>query len=161
MVDYYTLAEQLMELHVALHIIPINQELAALERGMFFALNFLMFHKRSAYPKELSRGMGVSSARVAALLNHLEKEGLIQRRPDPKDNRQVIVSLTENGIHAIRQKRKEILETVAQTLEELGPEDAQEFLRIQQKLAEKFSLQIHKGVSTENRGRKETNDSTA
>ena len=144
--DYRTLAEQLIELRTSLHLTPFSQELATLERGIFFALNFLMLHKNSAYPKDLSRGMGVSSARVAALLNHLEKEGLIRRSPDPKDSRQVIVSLTDSGVRAIRQKREEVLDIAAQTLEELGPEDAEALLRIQKKLAEKFLIRAKTAV---------------
>ena len=123
MVDYHILAERLVNLHTSLHLVPINQELSALDRGTFFALNYLMLHNHSAYPKDLSRSMGVSSARVAALLNHLEKEGFIQRRPDLKDNRQVIVSITDKGIQAICQKRERILDMIAQALESLGPED--------------------------------------
>lgn len=121
MVGYHILAERLVNLHTSLHPVPINQELSALDRGTFFALNYLMLHNHSAYPKDLSRSMGVSSARVAALLNHLEKEGFIQRRPDLKDNRQVIVSITDKGIQAICQKRERILDMIAQALESLGP----------------------------------------
>ena len=159
--DYYTLAEQLVNLHTSLHPVPINQELALLDRGMFFALNYLMLHNCSAYPKDLSRSMGVSSARVAALLNHLEKEGLIRRRPDPKDNRQVIVSLTEIGMQDIRQKRDRMLALVAQILEELGPEDAKTLLRIEQKLVEKLLLHAQKDASSNTSDRKEADFSTA
>lgn len=162
MVDYHILAERLVNLHTSLHPVPINQELTALNRGTFFALNYLMLHNHSAYPKDLSRSMGVSSARVAALLNHLEKEGFIQRRPDLKDNRQVIVSITDKGIQAICQKRERILDMIAQALESLGPEDAQKCLRIlRQKLAEKLLFQAQKEISFNTSGRKEADFSTA
>ena len=127
MVDYHILAERLVNLHTSLHPVPINQELSALDRGTFFALNYLMLHNHSAYPKDLSRSMGVSSARVASLLNHLEKEGFIQRRPDLKDNRQVIVSITDKGIQAICQKRERILDMIARALESFGPEMRKHF----------------------------------
>lgn len=120
-----------------------------------------MLHNHSAYPKDLSHSMGVSSARVAALLNHLEKEGFIQRRPDLKDNRQVIVSITDKGIQAICQKREQILDMIARALESLGPEDAQTLLRIQQKLAEKLLFQAQKEISFNTSCRKEADFSTA
>lgn len=41
MVDYHILAERLVNLHTSLHPVPINQELTALNRGTFFALNYL------------------------------------------------------------------------------------------------------------------------
>ncbi len=134
--DYLALAEQLVTLQSSLQHIPASQKLSALDHGVFFAMNYLAMHENSAYPKELSRGMAVSSARVAAMLNHLEQQGLIRRSPDPRDSRQVMVSLTEQGLALIRQKREEILCLAANALQELGPEDAQALLRIQKKLVE-------------------------
>ena len=132
--DYRLLAEQLVNLQSSLHVTPASRMLSALDRGELLALNYLVLHENAAYPKELSRGMAVSSARVAALLNHLERQGLTRRAPDPADSRQVIVSLTEAGLMEIRRKREEIIQTAMQILEELGPEDAKALLRIQEKL---------------------------
>ena len=132
--DYRLLAEQLVNLQSSLHVTPASRMLSALDRGELLALNYLVRHENAAYPKELSRGMAVSSARVAALLNHLERQGLIRRAPDPADSRQVIVSLTEAGLMEIRRKREEIIQAAMQILEELGPEDAKALLRIQEKL---------------------------
>ena len=132
--DYRLLAEQLVNLQSSLHVTPASRMLSALDWGELLALNYLVLHENAAYPKELSRGMAVSSARVAALLNHLERQGLIRRAPDPADSRQVIVSLTEAGLMEIRRKREEIIQAAMQILEELGPEDAKALLRIQEKL---------------------------
>ena len=103
--DYRALAEQLMDLHVLLHQSPAGRQLEDLDRGTSLALGYLMAHHKMAHPKELGRGMAVSSARVAALLNHLEEQGLIRRTADPDDNRQTIVSLTAAGEERIRQRR--------------------------------------------------------
>lgn len=148
MADYQALARQLIQLQLSLHQAPISRMLSDLERGTYLALNFLVLHGSSAYPKELSRGMSVSSARVAALLNHLEARGLIRRAPDPGDSRQTIVSLTEAGRQAIQRKRAEITDIVTQTLEELGPEDAEAFVRIHEKLVHNFLLRTRAGDNT-------------
>ena len=95
-----------------------------------------MAHHKMAHPKELGRGMAVSSARVAALLNHLEDQGLIRRTADPDDNRQTIVSLTAAGEERIRQRRAQAVALLAQLLERLGPEDAAAYLRLRKKLIE-------------------------
>ena len=136
--DYRILAERMVDLQTSLHQVPITQELSALDRGIFFALNYLALHGNTAYPKELSREMAVSSARIAALLNHLEEEKLIQRSPDLRDNRQIIVSLTDKGLQLIRRKREEIMNIVAETLADLGQEDAEAFLRIQERIVQNF-----------------------
>ena len=132
--DYHALAEQLMDLHVLLHQSPAGRQLEDLDRGTSLALGYLMAHHKMAHPKELGRGMAVSSARVAALLNHLEGQGLIPRPADPDDNRQTIVSLTAAGEERIRQRRAQAVALLAQLLERLGPEDAAAYLRLRKKL---------------------------
>ena len=134
--DYRALAEQLMDLHVLLHQSPAGRQLEDLDRGTSLALGYLMAHHKMAHPKELGRGMAVSSARVAALLNHLEEQGLIRRTADPDDTRQTIVSLTAAGEERIRQRRAQAVALLAQLLERLGPEDAAAYLRLRKKLIE-------------------------
>ena len=83
---------------------------------------------------DLSRRLGVSSARIAALLGRLEAKGLILRGSDPLNNRQVIVTLSPQGLEAIQAFRDRVLRAAAQMLAALGPEDAREFVRLQKKL---------------------------
>lgn len=132
--DYHILAEELIDLQSKLLKIPASQRLASLAEGELFVLNYLQRHQNTAHPKELSQGLVVSTARIAALLNRMEAQGIITRTPDPADNRQVIVTLTQAGRRMIRRKRAEIVALAARTLELLGPEDAQAYLRIQAKI---------------------------
>ena len=104
-----------------------------------FVLNYLLTHGSQAHPKELNREMAVSSARIAALLNHMEEKGLVIRKDDATDNRQVIVCLTEKGNALIEEKKAELLQNVIQLLEYLGPEDAQDYIRIQKKIIHGFA----------------------
>lgn len=136
--DCRSLAEQLVDLQTGLHQLPASQQLAILSSGTFFALQYLMTHQMTAHPKELSKGMSVSSARIAALLNQMEKQGLIVRTADPDDHRQTVISLTPEGMERIHQKRAEAVEAVARTLAELGPEDAEAYLRITAKILQNF-----------------------
>lgn len=66
----------------------------------------------------------VSTARIAALLNRMEDKGLISRLPDPLNNRQVIVTLSPQGLEAIQTFRSQVIRSAAQMLADLGPEDA-------------------------------------
>lgn len=79
-----------------------------------------------------------SSARIAAVLNHLEARKLIARTPDPEDSRQIMASLTESGMRLIEEKRAEVVDIVAVMLEKLGPEDARTYLRLQEKILHGF-----------------------
>ncbi len=131
---YEELASELLQVNEALLHQPAHDLLAKLSRGEHFVLNYLLTHYGQAHPTDLSRHMVVSTARIAALLNRMEEKGFISRLPDPLDNRQIIVSLSPKGEEAIEQFRKKVIQSTAKMLERLGPEDAQEFLRIQRKL---------------------------
>lgn len=138
--DYRALAEKLIELQTLLHLVPVIRKLSVFEKGTFLALNYLMEHPKEVHPKELSQKMAVSSARIADLLNHMEREGMIVRKADPNDNRQILVSLTDQGEQLIKNKRAEVVDIMAETLEELGQEEAQTYLRIQMKILQKLML---------------------
>lgn len=136
--DYRLLAEQLLGLRTRLLQLPLHHGLSELEHGTYLALNYMLQCGGTAYPKDLARCMAVSSARVAALLNHMQQAGLACRAPDPSDNRQVLVTLTERGRRAIQQKRENAVALLAQVLEELGEADAQALVRIQQKMVSRL-----------------------
>lgn len=118
--QYEQLANELVQVNEALLHQPAQDLLSKLSRGEHFVLNYLLTHYGQAHPTDLSRHMVVSTARIAALLNRMEEKGLISRLPDPLDNRQIIVSLSPQA--------------TARMLELLGPDDSQEFLRLQRKL---------------------------
>ena len=65
----------------------------------------------------LAKQADVSPATMTAMLDHLEKDGMVARRRSETDRRQVIVSLTDNGRELLEAKRarwerswKELLE---------------------------------------------------
>ena len=134
--DYHALAEKLVGLKTYTHLLPVARKLSALEGGTFLALNYLTMYPEAIHPKELSQKMAISSARVAALLNHMEREGLVVRSADPDDGRKILVSLTDAGQQLIKDKTSEMVDMMAQTLEELGSEEAEAYYRIQLKLVQ-------------------------
>ena len=138
--QYEQLANELVQVNEALLHQPAQDLLSKLSRGEHFVLNYLLTHYGQAHPTDLSRHMVVSTARIAALLHAFrvvgegEEKGLISRLPDPLDNRQIIVSLSPKGEKAIEAFRKKVIQATARMLELLGPDDSQEFLRLQRKL---------------------------
>lgn len=132
--DYMELAKELFTIYETSLPDPANQKLSKMFMGESFVLNYLTFHEGDVHPKDLSKAMGVSSARIATLLNQLEKKKLIRRQVDPNDNRQLLVVLTEAGRQTGLQARTDLLPLVSASLEALGPEDAQAFIRIRRKL---------------------------
>ena len=110
-----------------------------------FALRFLQQHG-AAHPKELSDLLMVSTARMAVILNGLERKGLIARSRDAADNRQKTVVITEAGSAILEQRYRHLLAFFAESFRELGEEDTREFLLLNEKLARIAAAQItHNG----------------
>lgn len=144
--DYRAMAEELLDIQPMLRMEPINRRLYLLENGTFLALHYLSLQKGAIHPKELSEKMCVSTARVAALLKHMEQENMITRCTDPEDNRQISVLITDHGRELIQSKKAEAVSLMAQSLEELGQEEAQSYLRIQKKLLDNFMRKKENGA---------------
>ena len=134
--DYKELAEEYLMIRAQLLKVPASQQVTKLVKGELFVLNYLATHEKAVYPKDLSKEMVVSTARIAVILNQMEDKKWITRTADTEDNRQILVALTEEGHHGIEQQREKIIHAVVQMFEKLGPEDAAEFIRIQRKIVE-------------------------
>lgn len=132
--DYTMLASALLDIRAELLQVPASQQMSKMVHGELFVLNYLRHHEKIIHPKELSEKMSVSTARIAALLNHMEEKRLILRAPDPDDSRQTIVRLTPEGEATIEKTRAEVIDHVAAMLRMLGADDAQAYIRIQQKI---------------------------
>ena len=105
----------------------VKQQLAArlkeynLTPGQYGILNYLWEHQQ-ATPKELSQVMMESTPVISALLDRLQKQGLIERCVDEDDRRSVQVTLTEEGLSL----KDGVLNTVedlnAMSMEKVDPE---------------------------------------
>lgn len=67
---------------------------------------------------ELARAEQISPQAVSTTLGALEARGLIERRADPHDRRQVLMSLTAAGAEVLRHKRDARTQRVAAVLAE-------------------------------------------
>ena len=136
---YESLAYQLLNVRAKMLQVPAHQEISKMMRGELFVLNYLKEHDGVVHPKELSEKLAVSTARIARLLKHMEEQGLIVRFADANDSRQVVVQITEQGAAEIDHVRKKVLEYTARMLENLGADDAKEYIRIQEKICQSCS----------------------
>lgn len=138
--DYYELAKQLIDMRSKRPQVKMERTISQTGRGEVLVLNYLVTNGNKAYPKDISKAVMLTTARIAAVLKSLEKHLLITRTPDPLDNRQIVVELTEAGIVFIEKRRKELLDVTVKMLEALGENDAREYVRIQNKLIELDSV---------------------
>lgn len=132
--DYTELAIKLIDMRASAPQIKMERTISHTARGEILALNYLAANGNRAYPKDMSRALMLTTARIAAMLKSLERQDMIIRIPDPSDSRQVIVCLTEKGITLVEERRTGMIHSVAKMLEALGEEDAKAYIRIQARL---------------------------
>lgn len=135
---YESLAVELLNVGTKLLQVPAQREISKMMRGELFVLNYLKNQDGIVHPKELSEKLAVSTARIARLLKHMEDQKLVVRYTDAEDSRQVVVQLTEQGEREIECVRKTVLEHTTRMLEDLGAEEAKEYIRIQEKIYQNY-----------------------
>ena len=129
---------------------PPAKEIGAAVRGEMAVLRLLKNAGEAMTAGEVSRMLGMTTSRIAAVLGSLEKKGLILRRADARDKRRVLVELTQEGSAQCERRRQEALEHMTQMLAYLGKEDAAHFVRIMKRTHEFIMTQPSFGC--ENRG---------
>ncbi len=127
--DYRDLAKELLEgMQKMKHMRP-PRKISDTMGGEVFIMKYLSQHQ-NVLPGDISNKMNISSARVAAALNNLEKKGFISRQIDINDRRRIIVSLTDEGRFFSKKMAEDMLNDAVKMLEFLGEEDAKEWVRI-------------------------------
>ena len=133
--DYEFVAEEFLN-----KIYKLRQEKQGLFteglRGETVALILLEKMGGGVSPCEISDKMAVSSARVAVILDGLEKKGFITRRIDSEDRRRIIVDLTKDGLKQARKNFQNAKNAYIDMLQFLGEQDAEAFVRIMGRLIE-------------------------
>lgn len=132
--DSELLAELLVDQTELLFRHGPHKQIGKSARGECFVLRCLARSKKPLLPSDLSQQLHASTARVAVVLNTLEKKGLISRSIDPLDRRRILVSLTDAGREYAAAVRVQLCEGMKRLLEELGEQDAQEYLRITKRM---------------------------
>jgi DNA-binding MarR family transcriptional regulator len=79
---------------------------------------------------ELSQRMMVSNGNVTGLVDRLVEQGLIDRRPSPKDRRSQIVTLTAEGRRFFRAMARANGDWIGEMFDELSASDIESLLRL-------------------------------
>lgn len=74
---------------------------------------------------ELAIAEGVAQPSMSTIVGHLERLGLVARKPDPSDGRAVIVELTPAGRKYVRQRRANSAATYRSLIDQLSNEESQ------------------------------------
>lgn len=132
--DYTTLAKRFMEMMHAMHQTAPQKKMNDVMRGEAFALMFVHKSGGDVLPGKISGAMDISTARIAAALNSLERKGLVTRRINEQDRRQILVNLTPEGKRLVEAQEKDLLAQTESILRCLTEEEALAFLNTSEKL---------------------------
>ncbi|MCA2211504.1 MarR family winged helix-turn-helix transcriptional regulator [Jidongwangia harbinensis] len=102
----------------------------------FGALRVLA-HRKPASQLQVAQRLGIDRTTMVAILDVLERQGLVARRPDPEDRRRNIVELTDQGVRTCAAAEAAYRETESAFLAVLGPRAADQFRRTLRALLER------------------------
>lgn len=88
-------------------------------RGMFVMLRILHESDGKVVAGDLAKLMNVSTARIASALNTLEKKNYIKRESEVNDARKVVIVLTEQGVIALEERKRNVQQMISPMFENL------------------------------------------
>ena len=95
---------------------------------------------------ELSQRMMVSNGNITAIVERLAKDGLITRKPAPKDRRVQIVSLTAEGRRFFRGMARENAEWVGELFAGLPARDVEALMALLARTKDSARAALRKGA---------------
>ncbi len=155
--DEVQLAEEIIQAMIQmLKTGPKRQDVRRFSHGELQTMNFLMDQETPQLPGQISAGLEMSSARVAAVLNRLEEKGWVERQIHPKDRRKIWVRLTGQGRTELEDSRREVHEYIGGVLRILGERDAREYLRITKRMTAILKQQAAEKLQSRSEGENQT-----
>lgn len=114
------------------------RKMNGVEAGIGAVLRFLSISKKPMTAGSISRYMGVSTARVAALLKKMETKNLIIRESGAHDARTTMVSLSEQGQEKIERLYQDYRSDMGRLIDRVGMERLIEFISTLKEIMELF-----------------------
>lgn len=112
---------------------------AGLSRARLSALSVVVFRGPLSLG-ELAAAEGVRSATMTGIVNGLERDGLVRRRPHGSDRRAVSIEVTTAGRRLLERARKRRIERIASKLDDLSANELEVLRHAAELLDERFSL---------------------
>ena len=125
--------KQIETLLEALHKAPPSEQFQKIDTssvGIRAILKYLSESSDHATAGEISKALGVSTARVAVLLKKMVGKGLLEKQSDPSDGRLVVVRLSRLGKDTADRLRHELYAQLGTLIDEIGMERMLEFAAI-------------------------------
>ena len=100
---------------------------------------------RALSQAELTRIAGVEQSSMAQLLNRMERDGLVERIPDPADGRSRLILLRPEAARRLPRAKARMDALAAGALAALAPEDVEQLTALLLRLTERIDRIIDEG----------------
>lgn len=119
-------------------IMPLSRTLIAAERPILrehgiSMWGYIVLNAIDGRPARtqaaLAAAIGADKTRIIPVLDELQRDGLIERQPDPGDRRARLVSITARGRRLRERVQADIQRNEERLLARLSPADRKAFLR--------------------------------
>jgi DNA-binding MarR family transcriptional regulator len=136
--------------YVFLQLLRTGDDLLAMDELILSSLGtrhgrfvlLMLLHKHGPgemTPAELAEKTGVTRATISGLLDGLEKDGLVERRPDPQDRRITRLFLTGAGDQLLQRVRPIYSEWFTSVISPLAEDERKQLVIILQKLQQRLA----------------------
>lgn len=123
----------------ALAVIEVFMERMAVYelRPVDFSVLSLVAHNPGITSRQLCATLGILPPNLVGLVNALEKRGVVERRPHPRDRRAMGLHLTAAGVKLVRAAEKTAAELEASAAARLTANEQATLIRLLQKVYRK------------------------
>ena len=109
------------------HYQDLNKESASVTHLQGHILEFMYNKQRALNLKEISEGLDIAKQQLTNVVSELEEKGYLTKRPDERDKRAVLVSLTPAGKAMEEQKWTTLYHKFIKDLDRLTDEEQFDF----------------------------------
>jgi len=94
----------------------------------------IMGHQESLRMKELAQKLGVTTGTLTVMIDRLEQNDLISRKPNENDRRSIVLVLTKKGQKYFKEHHKLHLELTSEITSSLNEDETKQFHTFIEKL---------------------------
>lgn len=128
--SYADLAEELFMVMDPEKHRPPHEKMSKMMQGEMAVMRLLDKAEQALLAGEISRKLSMTTSRIAAVLNSLEKKEMIIRSVNPQDGRCIEVRITDKGHSFCEQQRNLVKRDMERMLMQMGEHDASEYVRL-------------------------------
>ncbi|MEV4096243.1 MarR family winged helix-turn-helix transcriptional regulator [Streptosporangium saharense] len=135
----HPLREDLIRLlAIAAHVSTetLEQQLAPLGLGVRQRVVLNAIAEGAPTQLAIAHKAGLDKSTLTPVLDQLERQELIERRPDPADRRARVVTMTDAGRRALTGSTRTVTETEDDLLADLSPAEREQFRAFLQRITE-------------------------